>query len=800
MGGVWGGGGGAGSVNGGSGGYYGGNGGASDPVTGLGGGGGGGGAAGGAIFVAGALRIGDSVSMSSNTLTAGLGGAGAGTSNNGGNGSTLGPDVLLFQSATATFYGDNNQTISFGLYGDPLAPAANIDGGIIINLNVPASAITLSNTANSYRGPTTVTAGTLKGGALNVFGSTSALVMANTATAIFDLNGFNQTVGSLSGGGGSGGNIALGANTLTVNQYVAGTYSGAFSGTGGLTLSSASTSALTLQAIGYSGATTINGGTLIFNGVANTTSAIQINSGGTLTISTPSSTSQSITNMGTLNLVADLNVAISTNITSSGGGAVNVSGNRNIGAGDYISSGATNLTITTVGVNDSLTGTGNIILNNGTVNITSNYDASFTTTNTWTLIEAPSISHSATVVNVPDTLFDSWSHNNFAGNKLILTYSRGDLTVAANEGVNMQIATAINAMPGTTPDQVTLLNAFFTSQSRTDFNNDLQQMLPNLNAVAPNIAVQNAVFTKVETRMTTVRDDTISSFVSGLNAGDVCPDTAVWLGAFGSKARQQVIGDNPGYRSNSYGLILGVDTDRHRGGVYGFGLAYSRTLVHQSTYNDVVTAVDGYHALMYGSMPFRRNTFFEWIVNAGFNNYSGSRAINVNGVVMSTNSTYNGAQAGGRINMGKHYYLPNTSRISPLLMLQYFVTYQPSYDESNSPAALHVQPLHFQNILTFGGGARYSFPATEQWMIDITELRALVTYDVLTSDNTVSSNFLLGSSSFVVATTPKRWALRLGADVGFAITKRSNVQFSYDLELRKEYYDNAILLKVAYLF
>ena len=103
-----------------------------------------------------------------------------------------------------------------------------------------ANTLTLSG-ANTYLGATTINAGTLQLGASDVIVDSSAVTLANTAGAIFNLAGFSDTVGTLSGGGISGGNISLGAGTLTVTQGSDQTYAGIISGSGGLTKAGAST-------------------------------------------------------------------------------------------------------------------------------------------------------------------------------------------------------------------------------------------------------------------------------------------------------------------------------------------------------------------------------------------------------------------------------------------------------------------------------------------------------------------------------------------------------------------------------
>jgi len=116
--------------------------------------------------------------------------------------------------------------------------------------------------ANTYRGATTISAGTLALGIADAVGASSAVTVAAAGT--FDLNGFSDTIGSLAGAGtvtsGAAGAVTLtsgGNNTSTtfsgVVQDGSGSVSLAKAGTGTLTLSGANT---------YTGATALNAGTL----------------------------------------------------------------------------------------------------------------------------------------------------------------------------------------------------------------------------------------------------------------------------------------------------------------------------------------------------------------------------------------------------------------------------------------------------------------------------------------------------------------------------------------------------------
>jgi autotransporter-associated beta strand protein len=158
-------------------------------------------------------------------------------------------------------------------------------GPLTINDSVGGGAVLLATSGSNYTGVTTVTNGTLEAGAANAFSPNSAVVMANAAGALLDLNSWDNTIDGLSGGGAAGGNVRLVGATLTV--YGGGTYGGViYDGglPGSLVIGS---STLTLTGINtYTGSTTVEpGATLALAGSGSISASSNVGVAGTFDIS-----------------------------------------------------------------------------------------------------------------------------------------------------------------------------------------------------------------------------------------------------------------------------------------------------------------------------------------------------------------------------------------------------------------------------------------------------------------------------------------------------------------------------------
>ena len=221
-----------------------------------------------------------------------------------------------------------NATFAGNLVNGVIAPGINV-----LSLTKVGPAIQTLSGVNTYTGATNVNGGTLQAGSSTALSATSAFLV-NTG-GILDLNGFNNTILSLTDTGAPGGTIQNGAagnavltfgdaNNLTFRGNIiagpgAGTLGITKNGTGKETLSGVNT---------YTGATTINNGALLagsttaFSGL----SAVNLTAAGaTLDLNTFNNSIFSLTGVAG-SFVKDTGVGGATLTITNGGGA-NFAGN-----------------------------------------------------------------------------------------------------------------------------------------------------------------------------------------------------------------------------------------------------------------------------------------------------------------------------------------------------------------------------------------------------------------------------------------------------------------------------------------
>lgn len=201
----------------------------------------------------------------------------------------------------------------------------SLTGGTLI-LSTPSA-------ANTYFGTTILSnAAVLQAGALNAFSPNSPVNLTGTST--LNLNGYSNTIFSLTGNAGTSVKLGTGG-ILTINGGATTTYSGSITdaGGGGLTIGGGSTQTLNGTPVTYSGPTVIQQGTLNItaNGSLSPYTDVTIERLGTLNVlgTNPGDTNSanSILNSGTLHINEP--ITLNTTYTQTAGGTLDLDFNAN---------------------------------------------------------------------------------------------------------------------------------------------------------------------------------------------------------------------------------------------------------------------------------------------------------------------------------------------------------------------------------------------------------------------------------------------------------------------------------------
>jgi fibronectin-binding autotransporter adhesin len=536
---------------------------------------------------------------------------------------TLGSANRMSDTLAATVSGG---TLNLGGFTDTVG-SFTISGGTFTNGTLTAGSYALQGGAVTGvlgSGGITVTTGTTTLGSANRLNSASALTINSGQLSL----GGAETVASVAG---SGGTLALGANTISVGGGNASTsFAGAITGSGGA-LTKTGSGTLTLSGnSSYSGATTLSGGGLVFNGT-NTSTATTVGNNSVLggSGSLGAVTIQSGGRIAPGNSPGTLSVS---SLTLEAGSGYNWELDNVAGVAgtnwDLISVGGGAGTVTI----NSTSGSPHTIYISGAA-------TGFANTNSysWTIIDAGSLSgFSADKFGVNFTTLNgqtptgSFSFSNVSGD-LILAYtavaSVYDVTVGADTAANQGSAQATNSV------------AQFTGASALNKSG------------AGTLIMTNSA--NDYTGVTTVKEGTIQINVAAPNASAGALGNASSAVIVGDAASAAAAGFNFGVAgiTNARGLSVAAGTgaaDRIIGTTITSGVAEQAGTVVVNT-NTLFQAADGGTLLVSGAISGAGNVTISnsgLNIFSGVNTYTGTTTILTNSTLRIANSSALGTTAG----------------------------------------------------------------------------------------------------------------------------------------------------------
>ena len=741
-----------------------------------------GGVAGGTVVAAGAALDLDGQTVGAEALTLnGTGVAGSGALYDSTGGAVYNGMITLGSASTITSTGAGNMltlsggitnagfTTTFDGAGDTTVDTVAIAGTGGVTKN-GAGTLTLG-VSNTYTGTTTINAGTVDLTAADALADTGAVVLADVLGAELLLTAGDEQIGSLAGGGTTGGVVTLGANTLTVGDASSTTFSGVITGTGGLIKVGAGTLTLDNAGTNYTGNTAVNAGTLAIGA--------DMTIGGNLT---QLAASGAVLDLGTSTLTLGgaydangnpLNVTV--NGSASGalvtGGAADLGGSTlNITIVGNVTGGTTYQIVTATG---ALTDVATIASSSPMITFTSDGAGGFTS---------------------------GLAGTGFAG--------------ASTDGNTSSVGTVFNEIfeSGTaTGDMATVMSTLLGMGSSEEVSKAMETMMPDMSSGALNASreLTGQFMGSISNRLGYRR-----SGLSGVATGDMFQGTGFWIQGLGSHVKQDARKGIEGYQANVFGTSIGVDQLIDRNWRAGLAGGYGYANVNSKAPGSPSDSIHGMNVALYGSYDSidlceSRNQRIQtkdkeklldrdgaWYVDGMFgfaqNYYDSRREIWLTPTAARVaKADHYGQQYSTKMEAGYTFMFEDTAdlEITPFASLGYSYLRMNDYKEKGADALnLHVDGEGYHELLqTLGTKLAYPFISKKIGTF-VPAVKAAWTFDYIADRFETTASFAGGGPSFETkGAKPAKNGLLLGGELAFLTKGNWTLTGNYDLELKDEY-------------
>lgn len=641
----------------------------------------------------------------------------------------------------------NNGVLAFNR-----SDATSFDGAISGTgaVRVMGGDVTLT-AANSYTGGTIVDGGVLRAGAYGAFVDQTAYTV-NGGT--LDLNNFALNMSSLSG---TGGDVAIGASSLTVQQDVDTNFAGSLSGTGSFSKGGRGTLTLSGDSAGFTGETSLGDGTLAVNGKL----------GG----------SMDVLATGRLQGTGTVGDTIVSGTIAPGNsiGTLNVAGNITFNPGSIYE-----VEVNAAGQGDKIIATGAATISGGTVKVLAGM-GDYAPATTYTILTANGGRTGA---------FDSVTSNlafldpslSYDANNVYLTMTRNGTSFQNVGFTRNQIATGggVEGLGFGNPLYDAVLN-LSAPQARTAFD----QLSGEIHASAKASMIEDSRFVRnaVNDRIRAAFDGVgaaggmVTTYVDGKPV-PVAANTkgvALWGQGFGSWGHMDGDGNAARLNRKTGGFFVGLDTPVFETWRFGAVAGYSNTSFDAKDRHSSGSS-DNYHLGLYGgtnwgNIAFRTGAAYTW------HDVSTNRSVSFSSFGNSLKGDYDTrtAQVFGELAYGVNM---GATRFEPFANLAYVNLHTDGFSERGGAGALTSSSSNTDaTFTTLGLRASSTFELNGA---SLTAKGALGWRHAFGGVTPISTMRFGGGDAFTVAGVPiARNAAVIEAGLDLALTPNAALGVSY---------------------
>lgn len=275
----------------------------------------------------------------------------------------------------------------------------------------------------------------------------------------------------------------------------------------------------------------------------------------------------------------------------------------------------------------------------------------------------------------------------------------------------------------------------------------------------------------------------------------------IWADGFGYYGHQDNKDHLNGYKVNTWGTMLAVETPAFCGFRAGLGAGYAYTDLDERRFNNS-TDIHNYTGTAYFS--YNPNA---WFLDGGFsfgwNRYDGARHIDFAAIHRTARAKYNGKEYTGFFATG-YQYTCNCLEITPMATLLYSHLHLDAYTEKGANSLnMHINKQNY-DYLQSGLGLKAEYLYDTCYGIFIPELHSFWLHDFHTKGLHANASFTgIGAAAGTFENIGPRFDKNTW-NIGTSVSCLANDQFSmfivYDYERSKSYFDHQWMVELAYDF
>lgn len=286
---------------------------------------------------------------------------------------------------------------------------------------------------------------------------------------------------------------------------------------------------------------------------------------------------------------------------------------------------------------------------------------------------------------------------------------------------------------------------------------------------------------------------------SGYAAGDLHDrDYGGWIKVFRQHANQKRRQGIDGYRNDSWGAIMGLDTMLTDNSLLGWSLSWSSLDVHNNVSRSK-TLANSYQGTVYSTIDFDCPFFTTLVLGAAYNNYIINRNILFGDFNAYPRSRFHGIQTGALAEAG-YVYGTKMFHTIPFASLYYSNLNLRGYEEKRAGSINQKIQNQDYNMLQLGAGVRWvdDYVVNEKMLFQ-GEIHLQGFYDFIGDRMQATSQFVGAGPSFITpGFRPVKDSYNIGASASVYGANAVIFTANYDFDYKKNYTAHSGYLRVRY--